>query len=245
MLRAVSVKLNNDHDSPEGALALMEGLLELSREFGASNDVTTCLAEDKVAVERNRLEKQLVTHLKANRYRDALSAVETLLRDYKSPEERDTLQNLKSQLQRKRTGQYLRWGFWAAVVGGGLLLANMGNSPSSPSRSPSYTSQPVAPSPIRTFAEEAPPIGTERTFNEANLRYCKFQKARLEYMEPRAVADFQVDGFNRLVDDYNSRSASYRYRQIDWSKVQSELAEKRVELEAQAQRIINGWGIRQ
>jgi hypothetical protein len=241
MLRSVSLKLNNDREDPDGALALVDGLLELSVEFGASNEVKARLGEDRRAAERNRLEKQFLSCLNANRHREALSAIENLIPYCKDPEERDKLQNLKSQLQRKRTGQYLRWGFWAAVVGGGIVLANMDHSPNSPSRSPSYDSQTVATSPVRNSPEEMPPIGTDRTFTEGNIRYCKFQDARLEFMKPRLITNFQIGAFNRLVDDYNSRCSSFRYRKNDWSKVQLEVTEKQAELEAQAQRIINGW----
>jgi hypothetical protein len=86
-----------------------------------------------------------------------------------------------------------------------------------------------------------PTAGTGRTFNEANIRYCQFQKARLQFIEPRISSDFAIDAFNTLVNDFNSRCSNFRYRQGDLSNVQSELAQKQAELQAQAQRIMNGW----
>jgi hypothetical protein len=245
MLRSIAVKLNNECKDPTAALALVEGLLQLSRELGVSEQIMEHLTEDKRAVKRNQLENDLVSHLKANRYREALSAIENLLTDYKSPEERDTLRNLKSQVEGKRTVQHLRRGFWAAVtVGVGVyIVANMDQSPRPASQASPYAyPQPAAPTRVRSLTEEIPPIGIGTEFSQANIRYCQFQKARLEFIEPHVFNNTQVDGFNRLVDDYNSRCSSFRYRQSDWSAVQSDLVEKRAELEAQAQRIIDGLG---
>ena len=57
MLRSIVIKLNNDFHSPDSALALMRGLLDLGRELDASDDVLTRLREDNRAVERHHLEK--------------------------------------------------------------------------------------------------------------------------------------------------------------------------------------------
>jgi hypothetical protein len=250
MLRSIVVKLNNALEDPDSALALVKGLTELSRELGASDEVLTRLNEDNRAIERKQLEKKLIGHLETNRSSEALAAIENLLQDYKSPEERDTLQKLKGQLEQKRTGQYLRWGFWAAVVVGGIVLANTGNSPSQGPRAPSYTFHqstgptPAVPTPIRSYAEEMPPVGTDMSFSEANVRYCEFQKARLQFIRPRISTNFQSDQFNRLVDDFNSRCGSYRYLPSVRSSIQVELAQKQSDLEAQAQRIVNSWGAR-
>jgi hypothetical protein len=241
MMRSIVLKLNNELKNPNSALTLMGGLTELSKELGASDEVRTRLNEDNRAIERNQLETALVGHLKANHSTKALAAIENLLRDYQSPEERETLQKLKGQLEQKRTGQYLGWGFWAAVVLGGIVLANTGNSPSQGPRTPSYTSDHL-PTPSRSYTEEMPPVGTGRSFNVGNIRYCEYQNARLEFIRPRISTNDQIDEFNRLVGDFNSRCSNYRYLANDRSSVQAEVTQKQSDLEAQAQRIIDSWG---
>jgi peptidoglycan hydrolase-like protein with peptidoglycan-binding domain len=258
MLRSLAVKLNNDLEAHDSALALVKGLLELAGEISAPKDVRTRLREDKRAIERNQIEKALLEHLKEGRLSAALSAVENLLQDYKSPEERDTLQRIKSDIERRKIGQYFRWAFWPAIVFVGLIIANMDKSPDTAPRPrvpstqhadlprPARTAERTdLPRPARIHLEEMPPVGTERTFSEANIRYCTFQKVRLEFIQPRASTRFEIDEFNRLVDDFNSRCGSYRYRPSDRSTVESELIQKRLDLESQAQRILNGWRLPQ
>ena len=85
MLRSIVVKLNNDLEDADGALVLMKGLVELSSKVGASSEILTRLNEDKRAIERSQLEKHLLGYLKADRFGEALSAIENLLKITKVP----------------------------------------------------------------------------------------------------------------------------------------------------------------
>jgi hypothetical protein len=67
MLRSITVKLNNELEAPDSALALVTGLLDLARELEVSEDVFSRVREDKRAIERNQLEAELVGHLKEGR----------------------------------------------------------------------------------------------------------------------------------------------------------------------------------
>jgi peptidoglycan hydrolase-like protein with peptidoglycan-binding domain len=258
MLRSITVKLNNELAAPDSALALVTGLLDLARELDVSEDVFARLREDKRAIERNQLEGELLGHLKEGRLGAASSVIENLLQDYKSPDERNTLQKLKSDLKRKKIGQYFRWGFWPAVVLVGIILANIDRSPPTaprPFSNPSSIAaqQPLSnpsvqttpPRPVRNFVEEMPPIGTDRNFSEGNIRYCMFQKVRLEIIQPRISTNYESGEFNRLVDDYNSRCGSYRYIRSDRNAVEAELIQKRPDLMFQAERILSEWRPRQ
>ena len=97
-----------------------------------------------------------------------------------------------------------------------------------------------SPRSARDFREEMPPIGAGNALGEAEVRYCIFQKARLEFIRER-VTSFEVQELNRMVDDYKSRCASYRARHTDRIAVEKELTEKRLELDSQAERILLAW----
>lgn len=244
MLRSIAVKLNNDLDAPDSALALIKGLLDLGRELDASEEVLRRLREDKRAVERHHLENGLVEQMKNGDFRNALSAIENLLQDYKSPDERDALQKLKSDIERKKRGRYLRWGFWIAVALGVITIANMNQNTSGPARfpAPSEPNPHFVPSePNSSFVEEMPPVGTDTLFTQSNIRYCMFQEVRLDFIKPRVSTNYEIDKFNQLVSDYNSRCGSYRYMPGDRSAVEAELSQKRSGLELQAQRVLNSW----
>jgi hypothetical protein len=244
MLRSIVVKLNNELDAPDSAFALMKGLLDLGRELDAPEDVQTRLREDARAIERHKLERELLEHMKNRQLSAALPTIENLLQDYKSPDERDTLQKLKSDIERKKRGTYLRWGFWIAVALGVIVMANMNQNTSGPARfsAPSAPGPSFVPSePNSSFVEEMPPVGTDTHFSKSNIRYCMFQEVRLDYIKPRISTNYETDKFNQLVDDYNSRCGSYRYMPSERSAVEAELSQKRSGLELQAQRVLNSW----
>lgn len=244
MLRPIALKLNNDLDDPNSAVALMKGLLDLGRELGASEDVLMRLREDRRAAEHHQLGNDLFEYMKKGELRNALSTIETLLQDCKSPDERDTLQKLKVDIERKRRGPYLRWGFWIAVALAVIVIANMDHNSSGPNRSfvPDAPNRSFVPSePNHSFVEETPPVGTDMHFTVPNLRYCMFQDVRLDYIKPRISHNYEVTQFNQLVSDYNSRCANYRYKASERATVEAELPQKRPDLELQAQRILNGW----
>ena len=62
MMRSIAVKLNNELEKPESALALTTSLQDLARDLGASADITERLRDDRRAIERNQLEAEFLAH---------------------------------------------------------------------------------------------------------------------------------------------------------------------------------------
>ena len=137
----------------------------------------------------------MLEHVKANRVSEALADISELLEDYKSPEERDVLREVQAKLKRKRTDQIVRWAFMGVLGAVGLIaaLADKSSPPSStytqrpfpsyqpPSAQGDYTSSPDGtPSSVRSTAEVMPEVGSGREFSQGNLRYCLYQKERLQ-----------------------------------------------------------------
>ena len=86
---------------------------------------------------------------------------------------------------------------------------------SSPAQStaPSYSppAQPQAPS---RPTESRPPVGQGRVFSREQIRYCLAEDIRLDGAKAAINnhVDADVDRFNAMVADYNSRCSSFKYR---------------------------------
>lgn len=105
------------------------------------------------------------------------------------------------------------------------------NSSQSPNSLPSYTS-PTAYAPA---LELQPPVGTDYTLTDDQIRYCLSEKIRLEAWETsvNTYSDFSVNSFNNAVDHFNARCSSYRYRKYAFETVNSQVEAKRTELYAE------------
>jgi len=110
----------------------------------------------------------------------------------------------------------------AAVIGVLWLIGQSDKSPTSPVPTYSPPAQPVTPSysppaepqaPIRP-QESMPPVGQDLVFSTAQIHYCLAEDIRLEGAKS-AVNNYigsDVDRFNAMVADYNSRCGAFRYR---------------------------------
>ena len=112
----------------------------------------------------------------------------------------------------------------AAVIGVLLWLSSQSDktattspapaySPPAQSTAPSYSppSQPQVPS---RPAESQPPVGQNLVFSREQIRYCLAEDIRLEGAKAAInnYVESDVDRFNAMVADYNSRCGSFRYR---------------------------------
>ncbi len=110
----------------------------------------------------------------------------------------------------------------AAVIGVLWLIGQSDKSPTSPaptysppaqSAMPSY-SPPAEPQAPTRPQESMPPVGQDLVFSTAQIHYCLAEDIRLEGAKSALnnYIDTDVDRFNAMVADYNSRCGSYRYR---------------------------------
>lgn len=83
------------------------------------------------------------------------------------------------------------------------------------------TPSPVPPIPLPRF--EMPPAGTDRILSLPQLRWCVREDRRIEDDRNNPMTQGEVDAFNLLVDQYNSRCASFRYRQGDLDRARREV----------------------
>jgi hypothetical protein len=122
---------------------------------------------------------------------------------------------------------------WWVVIGVVAILAWIGSTRED------KTSPPVAVSPTNApgktesspsiWDEVKPPEGTDRVLSFAELRYCVAEDIRLQAMDGviDRYRDYEVDGFNKFVSDYNSRCGSFKYRTGSLQSVQSNAVNRR------------------
>lgn len=142
-------------------------------------------------------------------------------------------------------------GRWAvaviAGVGAIILFANIDRKSDVPAYSPADA--PVASAPSQSISpsagpsssvEEMPPVGEDLVLNGPQIRWCVFEKARLETMKDLMSADQEVSAFNTYVGKYNERCARFQYGQEVLDGIEQELNQEGRRLQSEgAERILS------
>lgn len=95
-------------------------------------------------------------------------------------------------------------------------------------------------------SEETPPVGTGLVLSQPQIRYCSAESIRLDAAKEalNAYNDSDVNRFNALVADYNSRCSSFRYRSGSLESARSEVERYRAEYEAEGRKIFASSTVR-
>lgn len=142
------------------------------------------------------------------------------------------------------------WGWFIGIV---VLLAifNSYNKPqTSTTVPPSASYTPAAPqssnstyvAPTAVF-EQMPPAGSGRTFSVNEIRYCLSQDIRIDSMRStvNSYSSYEIDQFNAVVSDYNSRCSNFRYRRGALEAIRSEVEVNRPSLSAEGNNKVLAW----
>lgn len=119
------------------------------------------------------------------------------------------------------------------------LANNSGTGSSAPAAgsarttSPSADSQPSSLEPSSAATEQMPPLGADRVLGAAQIRYCLAEEIRLEAARDAVSVDADVDRFNAMIEDYNTRCSSYRYRREVFESAQRQVQRNRMALQAE------------
>lgn len=86
-------------------------------------------------------------------------------------------------------------------------------SPPAQSTAPSYTPPPQPQAPSRPV-ETKPPVGQDLVLSREQIRYCLAEDIRIDGAKSALnnYTDADVDRFNAMVADYNSRCSSFKYQ---------------------------------
>jgi hypothetical protein len=239
LVRGAAISLNNDSQSSDAAAKLVSGLVSHFVVHRPSDDVVVELMGDQEVVRKNILQRDLVANLKQRRFSAAGAVAKKLMEVEKDSEELEGLKKIRDGIAAQQRAKKIKLAWWAGA-GVIALLVIIGNQDKGSGQSSQSTySRPLTSSPpsVQTaYEEERPAIGTDLPFSQANLRYCTFQKIRLDAAQALGKGD--VERFNSFVDDFNSRCASYRYRAADKIAVDSEARDRRLTLEAQGRALL-------
>ncbi len=264
VVRSFALDLNNEHDDPAAAVALLKGLAAVSSP--ADPDLADQITTD-IRISQNNIDHRLLTKaLEGKNQGEALRIVELMVARTPTGEDGAQLRLLQDGLKQARNKRYLKWGGWAAALAFGAYMIAQEGGGSSYTAPPTYTPEVTEPTgevappseppveaaaptdPVVADAASAtdvsqPPVGTDLELDGSQVRYCTFEKARLTALTG-LVSDTNstaIDGFNARVNDYNSRCGSFRYRitDLDAAKAIAERDSDRLASEARA--IAEGW----
>ena len=241
VVRDLALFINNKRNDPETAFRLIEGLITYHA-AKPSVDVINKLDEERSVLHRNWKMAELDKH--SGNLGAMAKTVDEMLK-YAKGKDRTELQQLKSGIERKQTGKKVKWliyGGIAAVIGFFVIRDELDKPTSRTSYQPTTTYQPsTQPQTSLAATEIRPPVGQGLALTRGQVRYCVFQGKRLEAMRSMTTTNYQINRFNTLIDDYNSRCSNYRYTSGVLSSVRREAQGKTAEFTADARRIVASW----
>jgi len=77
---------------------------------------------------------------------------------------------------------------------------------------------------------EKPPIGTNNVLSFSQICWCLREDIRIETMRNLIDTKEQIDKFNKIVDDYNTRCVEFRYRKGSLQRAQKEVEANRSQI---------------
>lgn len=237
LMRSVALALNNEQNSPSSAKILLEGVI------GSAPETARALLEDDVnQLAASALQIELLAAMKNGNLKGARGLVAQLIEVRPSEyEELSTIQdNLDSQL-RTRTLKRIGWGVAAGLFGLYVIIEDGSNSYAEKAatdysyETPTDYGDDLAEAPVVDDSDELALFEDEVDVSEvppnpyasgpltlSQLRYCRFENARLEQLRNRIGARFTVQ-YNAKIDDYNNRCGAFQYRISDLTQVDAEV----------------------
>lgn len=248
VVRILALDINNDLGEASASDALISGLIEHSGFARAPQQMKSLLLADRRILQANAAQSQFKRAIDRKDSEGAERALVTLLGLTTDENERKQYQQAINNLSAARRGRVIKWIFWGLIVLGGIIaLASQGggrsgSSYSTSSNRPATTTS--VPSPTAASSEEVKPAAySSATYSIGNVRYCQFQSARIDAVDALmgSEGNHVISLFNEVVDDYNSRCASYRYRERDMLTVQRELTARSAQIAAEARATLQRW----
>jgi len=134
----------------------------------------------------------------------------------------------------------------AAVIGVLWLIGQSNKNASSPTpayappaqtATPGYSPAPAQPQVPSRPAESKPPVGQDLVFSSEQISYCVAEDIRMDGAKSAVDnhSDSDVDRFNAMVAEYNSRCSSFRYRPGALESVRSSIEPYRSQLYSEGQ----------
>lgn len=89
--------------------------------------------------------------------------------------------------------------------------------------------------------EMKPAPGKVAPLSISELRYCRFERVRLESMKGVILGPRGSVSYDAAIDDYNSRCSNYTYDKEDWVQIERELKESEQKILSEAAERVVRW----
>ncbi|WAP70057.1 hypothetical protein [Jiella pelagia] len=241
-VRGLAIDLTNEFDLPGASHKLLTGL----RAYAGKNPAPPALIEqlnaDWMTTSDNVAFAAITGHIKAGRLKEAQAASEAAISATQSDDNRVNFTALRETVRKRRSSKTVRTFGWiaATIFVVWLIASNKSNHPPRRTTStPAYSTHATPPVTREEYVESIPAVNTGGgTFSRTNIRYCRYQDARIEAARVEASTDSEIDRFNELVNSYNSRCGNFRYRQSDWDAISGELRSKSIQLASEGRALL-------
>ena len=120
--------------------------------------------------------------------------------------------------------------FYSSLFQGDLSNNNLRNVQSSSSSND--VSQPTSPVTQNMPDYFKPSVGRGNLLSISEIRWCLRQGIRIDLLRTMVKSNSQIDNFNILVNEYNSRCGSYRYRPGTLERAQQQIEQQRAQIAA-------------
>jgi hypothetical protein len=249
IMRDLALALHNEKQHTDSAYAITRALLYHRAE--KPPEVKAQLEKDERQLRREVRMADLQRALQSGDIDAGIRLADEVLSLTDDAYGRQSVLSIQAQLRRRRNAGRLKWLFWGGVaVAGAIWFIVQNQEPKRPAyaplQAPAYTTPsasyvPPAPLPSSTTAEDKPPVGRNRLLTTEQVRYCTYQGERIEFLRPLPQDNAEIDRFNAIVSDFNSRCASYEYRKGVLQRVEGELPSVQPRLKAEAEAIAQSW----
>lgn len=250
IVRDLSITLSNEAQEFDTSLILTNKMIALSQVQAAPAEVVIKLQQDVTDLQREVRGKRLMTLLAEKRWQEASDLVGSMIAATTDPKTRQEYESLKSKIAAKRQNsqalpQALRWlGPLAGVLLFFVVISSIDKKPGG-DWPPVHRPTPDFPPPLVDEREVKPPPSSpfsDRTFSRGNIRYCTFEKFRLEHLQRLDLENAVVPSFNSAIVDYNAACGGrFQYLPDDHNAVEAEVRERGALLRSQANDRLRSW----
>lgn len=251
-VRVLALDINNEFGEPRTSRALVQGLVAHAGFKTAPDEIRAQIRADLNTLEENILQDELNKALQAKDRTKTRKVLQQLIQTADTQSDRQSYEQMVQALDRVQRRQYIKFGFWAAVIVGIIIFVSNENYNDRSSNvrvgSGSNSNSTVQSTPSTEPGHQEmvkPPVGTNQVLSRANIRFCLYTKERLDTLHSTLPAQIEnpnvLREFNALVDDYNSRCSSYRYYENDMTAVEREVENRQSELRSEAFGMLEDW----
>lgn len=231
MMRSLAIWLHNEGKATKAALVLIDGLIALPGQ-ARSRELNAALLEDRRTLQREVALLEIQEQRRSGDFGAAIALINRHMALFRGEATEESLVALRNGLQRERWGRLFGRAFWSVVAC--LVLIGIFAASSNQDRLRQRITETLpTPPAVETFPVAYRPTSGNQPLSLYELRWCMFERVRLDAVPATLPSQAQISRFNARVDGYNSVCSQYRYRTSDRQQVDREVERWRARLESE------------